>query len=326
LNIVYSCGDTNGIGPELVFKTLRHFKNKQKGCKKYFVIPRNVFLDTANITPLDFQCELIDSFADASADKQIVSIVTLPDVKLKYGSPNAASGKASIKALEIAYAFIKANPDTALVTAPISKEAVKKAGYKYPGHTEMLAGWSGTENFVMMFLSKKMKGALLTIHEPIAEVSSLLTKEFIEAKVRVIIHSLQNDFGKKTPKVALLGLNPHAGENGNIGREEKEIFSVVIKKFKNIVEGPFPADAFFGMQLFKKYDCVISPYHDQLLIPFKLLSFDDGVNFTAGLPFIRTSPDHGTAYNIAGKGVASAKSIIAAADAAYLLLKKRKHG
>ena len=252
--------------------------------------------------------------------------MTLPDVKQKYGNPDAASGKASIKALEKAYTFIKSHPNTALVTAPISKEAVKKAGYKYPGHTEMLAGWSGTENFVMMFLSKKMKGALLTIHEPLAQVSSLLTKEFVDAKVRVIVDTLKKDFGKKTPKVALLGLNPHAGENGTIGREEKEVFSAVINKHKNIIDGPFPADAFFGMQSFKKYDCVIAPYHDQLLIPFKLLSFDDGVNFTAGLPFIRTSPDHGTAFNIAGKGEASPKSIIAAADAAYKLLKKRKHG
>jgi 4-hydroxythreonine-4-phosphate dehydrogenase len=326
MNIIYTCGDTNGIGPEIVFKTLRHFKNKQKDCKKFFIVPRNVFLLTADITPLDFQCELIDDFADASSDKQIISIVTLPDVKQKFGSPDAASGKASIKALEKAYAFIKANPDSALVTAPISKEAVKKAGYTYPGHTEMLAGWSGTENFVMMFLSKKMKGALLTIHEPLASVSSLLTGGFIHDKVRVIVDTLKRDFGKKTPKIALLGLNPHAGENGNIGREEKEVFEPVMKKFKNIIEGPFPADAFFGMQLYKKYDCVIAPYHDQLLIPFKLLSFDDGVNFTAGLPFIRTSPDHGTAYNIAGTGKASPKSTIAASEAAYMLLKKRKHG
>lgn len=326
MNIIYTCGDTNGIGPEIVFKTLRHFKNKQKDSKKFFIVPRNIFLQTANITPLDFQCELIDDFAEASADKQIISIVDLPDVKQKIGHPDAASGKASIRALEKAYAFIKANPNSALVTAPISKEAVKKAGFTYPGHTEMLAGWSGTKNFVMMFLSKKMKGALLTIHEPLAKVPSLLTDEFVSAKVCVIADTLKKDFGKQAPKIALLGLNPHAGENGNIGREEKEIFIPVMKRFKNIIEGPFPADAFFGMQLYKKYDCVISPYHDQLLIPFKLLSFDDGVNFTAGLPFIRTSPDHGTAYNIAGKGTASPKSIIAASEAAYMLLKKRKHG
>ncbi len=325
MNIIYTCGDTNGIGPEIVFKTLRHFKSKQKDCKKFVVIPRNVFLQTANVTQLDFQCELIEDFSEASSDKQIISIVTLPDVKQKYGVSNAASGKASIKALQMAYGFIEANPDTALVTAPISKEAVKKAGYTYPGHTEMLAGWSGSKNFVMVFLSKKMKGALLTIHEPLEQVSSLLSREFVDAKIRVITDSLKNDFGRKIPKIALLGLNPHAGENGNIGREEKEIFAPVIKKYKGIIEGPFPADAFFGMQLFKKYDCIVSPYHDQLLIPFKLLSFDDGVNFTAGLPFIRTSPDHGTAYNIAGSGKASPSSMIAASEAAYKLLKKRKH-
>ncbi len=326
MNIIYTCGDTNGIGPEIIFKTLRHFRNKQKDCKKFVVIPRNVFLQTANVTPLDFQCELIENFAEASSDKQIISVVTLPDVKQKFGSPDAASGRASVKALEIAYAFIKEHADTALVTAPISKEAVKKARYTYPGHTEMLAGWIGIQKFVMMFLSKKMKGALLTIHEPLAEVSSILNKESVDAKIRVIVDSLKNDFGKQTPKIALLGLNPHAGESGNIGREEIEIFAPVIKKYKNIIDGPFPADAFFGMQLYKKYDCVVAPYHDQLLIPFKLLSFDDGVNFTAGLPFIRTSPDHGTAYNIAGSGKASASSMIAASEAAYKLLKKRKHG
>jgi 4-hydroxythreonine-4-phosphate dehydrogenase len=326
MNLIYTCGDINGIGPEIVFKTLRHFKGKHKDCKKFFIIPRNVFLQTAKITPLDFQCELIQDFAEASSDKQIISIITLPDVIQKYGIPIAASGKASIKALEKAYAFIKDNPNTALVTAPISKEAVKKAGYTYPGHTEMLAGWSNTDNFVMMFLSKKMKGALLTIHEPISTISALLTKDLVDAKVKVIVHSLKKDFAIQKPKIALLGLNPHAGENGNIGKEEKTAFAPVVKKYSGIIEGPFPADAFFGMQLYKNYDCIISPYHDQLLIPFKLISFDDGVNFTAGLPFIRTSPDHGTAYNIAGTGKASPASMIAAVEAAYMLLKKRLHG
>ena len=170
-----------------------------------------------------------------------------------------------------------------------------------------------------------MNGGLLTIHEPLKNVSHLLTADFMQKKINVIVKTLQNDFAMKNPKIALLGLNPHAGENGNIGTEEKEIFLKVVRKYKSIVEGPFPADAFFGMKAYEKYDCVVAPYHDQLLIPFKLLSFDDGVNFTAGLPFIRTSPDHGTAYDIAGKRVASPKSMISASMAAYtLLLKKSK--
>jgi len=322
---MYTCGDTNGIGPEIVLKTLSALKHKQAQCKKYFIVPRNVFLATTEIAPLDFPCELIEDFASASADKKIVSVITLPDVKQKYGKPDAHSGKASIRALELAYGFIKNNKNTALVTAPISKEAVKKAGYTYPGHTEMLAQWSGTKHFVMMFLSKKMNGALLTIHEPIKKVPGLLKTGFVQNKIEVIINTLHKDFGIKAPKIALLGLNPHAGENGNIGAEENEVFRPLIKKY-SAIQGPFPADAFFGMNLYKKYDCIIAPYHDQLLIPFKLLSFDDGVNFTAGLPFIRTSPDHGTAYDIAGTSSASPKSMIAASNAAFSLLLKRKNG
>lgn len=199
-----------------------------------------------------------------------------------------------------------------MVTAPISKTAIKMAGINFPGHTEMLAEWCGSKDFVMTFLSKKMNGALVTIHEPLKNVTKLITSENLKSKINIIIKMLINDFKISLPKIAVLGLNPHAGESGIIGNEEEKIIIPLIKKYSNNLFGPFSSDAFFANRLYKKYDLVIGMYHDQLLIPFKMLNFSSGVNYTAGLPIIRTSPDHGTAFDIAYKGIADSSSFIEA--------------
>jgi len=213
-----------------------------------------------------------------------------------------------------------------VITAPISKEAFHKCGIEFPGHTELFASWTNTENVVMFFHSSKLKAALLTIHIPLKTVSYSLEPALIKKKLNIIIETLKNDFQIASPKIALLGVNPHAGENGLLGSEEEEIFFPVVSEYKDIVFGPFPADAFFGMHLYKNYNAVIGCYHDQVLIPFKMLSFADGVNFTAGLPIVRTSPDHGTAYDIAWKGIANPSSMISAAKLAINICENRnKH-
>jgi len=175
----------------------------------------------------------------------------------------------------------------------------------------------------MFFHSAKLKSALLTIHIPLKTVSFSLDKNLIRKKFDIIIQTLQKDFRIEKPTIALLGLNPHAGENGLLGDEEKNIFIPFVDEYREFVKGPFPADAFFGMHLYRQFDVVVGAYHDQALIPFKMLSFSDGVNFTAGLPIVRTSPDHGTAYDIAGKGIADPSSIIHAAKLAIQICKNR---
>ena len=200
------------------------------------------------------------------------------------------------------------------------------AGINFSGQTEMFARWSNTKNYAMTFLSKKMCAALFTIHHPLKDISKLLTFKRLSTLVDVIINTLKFDLEILEPKIAVLGLNPHAGENGIIGREEIDIIRPVIKKYTKSVEiaGPFSSDAFFGSKAYKNYDMIIGMYHDQVLIPFKILNFGGGVNYTAGLPIVRTSPDHGVAYDIAGKFIADESSILQAFKYAKRIVNNRK--
>ena len=205
----------------------------------------------------------------------------------------------------------------------ISKHAWQLNNIKYEGHTDYLGEKYNVKNPLMLFYSKQMIAGLVTIHKPIKDVSKLLTKNIIESIIADLLRSLQTDFQKDNPTLAVLGLNPHAGENGRIGKEEMEKIKPVINKYKN-VDGPFVPDAFYGLKLYKKYDAVIGMYHDQVLIPFKMMNFDRGVNYTANLPIVRTSPDHGTAFDIAYKGLANPKSMIEAIKLAKKVLRNRK--
>jgi 4-hydroxythreonine-4-phosphate dehydrogenase len=204
----------------------------------------------------------------------------------------------------------------AMITAPVSKTAFKMAGVTSPGQTELLAHLSRSKKFMMVFLSGKFICGLVTIHEQIKNVSKLISKSSVRNSIMILHNTLKSDLGIKRPKIAVLGLNPHAGEGGRIGSEEIDHISPAVKSFKEFnVEGPFVPDAFFANQMFNIYDAVIGMYHDQVLIPFKMMNFNSGVNFTAGLPVIRTSPDHGTAFDIAGKGIADPGSML---EAVYL--------
>ncbi|MFZ1292414.1 MAG: 4-hydroxythreonine-4-phosphate dehydrogenase PdxA [Melioribacteraceae bacterium] len=319
-NFAFTCGDVNGIGPEIVIKTLNKLPSK-KHSKIIFICPQNVFYETLKFVPTKFEFIVSKNILDFENTKKIL-IYDLGNVKFNFGKPTISSGKISYNSIITACKFASQNKINVIITAPISKYAFHKAKINFPGHTELLADYFNIKKFAMMFLSNKMKAGLATIHIPIRNISKELTRLKLQDTVSVIINSLHNDFKLKNPKIAMLGLNPHAGENGEIGSEEINLIDPFIKS-KNNLFGPFVPDAFFGNHLYKNYDLTIGLYHDQILIPFKLMNFNKGVNFTAGLPIVRTSPDHGTAFDIAGKGIASTDSMIEAFKFAEQILKNR---
>ncbi|MGE5432591.1 MAG: 4-hydroxythreonine-4-phosphate dehydrogenase PdxA [Syntrophomonadaceae bacterium] len=325
---VFTCGDINGIGPEIVQKTLNSIFNAGNA-KVYYLCPAEVFERISENIPPAFDYEILNNRApDQGRRKPQVEVINIQEGRLNQepGKPSAASGFVSYRAIRESFEIASRGLAEAIITAPISKEALGMAGIGFPGHTEMYAEWSGVKDFVMMFLSPKMKCALVTIHEPLKKVPRLITANRILSTLRVAVASLRNDFNIQYPKVAVLGLNPHAGENGRIGAEETEIITPAIKTsgFSDLLSGPFVPDAFFANKLYTKYDIVIGMYHDQVLIPFKLLNFTSGVNFTAGLQVVRTSPDHGTAFDIAGKYIADESSLMEAFLWARKIVQNRK--
>ncbi len=319
---VFTCGDINGIGPEIVIKSLNKISSLPKQ-KIIFVCPKNVFLKTISSIVPKFQYT-IDKSVPTDWNHNSVLILDIGNFKQSIGKVSSDSGKASYKSIMTACKLAETKIVNSIITAPISKLAFAKAGINFPGHTELLANFFNVKNFAMMFVSKQMKAALITIHIPIKDVPKSLTKKRIIYTIDVIYKSIISDFGIKNPKIALLGLNPHAGEEGKIGSEEIILIKPILSSLKYKIHGPEVPDAYFGNKLYKKYDCTIGLYHDQVLIPFKLLNFNKGVNYTAGLPVVRTSPDHGTAFDIAGKGIANPDSLMEAFRFAKLINKNRR--
>jgi len=309
--IIITCGDINGIGPEISLKSIKHFDKTNKHF--VFIIPKNVFEKAATLVNFTNDFEAVKDFSGLNFGNKNINFLLLPKASLKTGRPTINSGQVSFDALEAARKIIEAKFSDMLVTAPISKESFELAKIDFPGHTELLGSWFKSDKFLMSFISKSFKAALVTIHEPISKVPNLLSKKSMEKKLDVLINSIKYDFGKSNFSLAILGLNPHAGENGRIGNEEIEILLPTIKKYSYYnIQGPFVPDAFFANQLYRKFDFILGMYHDQILIPFKLINFIKGVNFTAGLPIIRTSPDHGTAFDIAWQNRADETSMIEA--------------
>lgn len=320
---VFTSGDINGIGPEIAIKVFNVIFPSQKQ-KIIYVSPSNIFLKSIeNIKP-GFEFEFVKPNLPVDSNPKKISVIDLGEVTADIGKPTKISGEASIAAIKTGFDLVSQNKESALITNPISKHAFQLAGIDFPGHTELLAEWSGVNNFAMMFLSEEMKCALATIHEPLNKVPGLISREALVKKIRLIYDSLRFDFGIGNSKIAVLGLNPHAGEEGMIGSEETEIIKPAMKDLnRNNFEGPFVPDAFFANKKYLDYDVVFGMYHDQVLIPFKMLNFNSGVNFTAGLPIVRTSPDHGTAFDIAGKNKADYGSLLAAFYWAEKILNKR---
>ncbi|MDR9414842.1 MAG: 4-hydroxythreonine-4-phosphate dehydrogenase PdxA [Gracilimonas sp.] len=327
--ISISIGDYKGIGPEVILKTLAD-KVLISHSTPIILAPKSILEQYT----LDLFTTLSCHFPNNSSDIKdgIVNVLdletTLKDSDFEEKEKEHHSGKFAMKSIEAGIRLCMNNNAHALVTAPISKEAVNIAGYKIPGHTEFLASKTNTNEVLMMLVSGDLRVSLVTTHIPIRKVAQTISPELIEKKFQILAQSLKSDFGIERPKVAIFGLNPHAGDGGVIGLEEKNMITPLIQSLKKRypeveVNGPFPADGFFGQQLHKQYDAILAMYHDQGLAPFKLLSFGKGVNFTAGLPIIRTSPDHGTAFDIAGKGIANPSSFKEAYSLAVKLAKQR---
>ena len=243
------------------------------------------------------------------------------------GKSTPGAGESSFMALDRATSDLKQGLIDVLVTAPINKDNIQSENFNFPGHTEFLAQIFNAEDYIMLMVSETMKIGLVTTHLPISKVAESLTKEKILSKIRLISKSLQQDFSINRPRIAVFGLNPHAGDNGLLGSEEKEIIIPAIEEAKNegiIALGPYPADGFFGSEDYRKFDAILAMYHDQGLVPFKLASFERGVNYTAGLSIVRTSPAHGTAYALAGEDKALPDSFRHALYLAIDIFKNRK--
>lgn len=307
---LFTCGDISGIGPEISIKLFSYLLNKKSKTHLIYLCPVNVFEYYYQLLNCKFSFNIIDDIVKSK--ENLLNIIPLQNAKLKIGIPNKESGKIAYQSLELAIKILIQNSAVAVVTAPVSKHAFELAGINFPGQTEIIASHFNTKNFLMLFLSSKMNAALATIHIPIKNISKSLSIRLLRNKIQILLDSLKKDLLITKPKIAVLGLNPHSGEKGKMGREEIETIIPSIKYFDKNVAGPFVPDAFFANHLYKNYDAVLGMYHDQVLIPFKMLNFNDGVNFTAGLPIVRTSPDHGTAFDIAGKGIADFKSLLSA--------------
>ena len=326
LRLGVTIGDPNGISPEIILKSFKDVRMLEL-CTPVIYASKNIlsfYKKELDISEFNFS-------SIPSADKLIPGKVNLiniiDDFSIQMGVPTKESGGLSIKSLEMVAQDLADGKLDVMVTAPFSKEAVQKSGFDFPGHTEFLAKMAGLDEALMVLVSPTLRVALVTSHIPIKNVPETLSKELIYDKIVTFNKSLIQDFGVVKPKVAVLGLNPHAGENGKIGEEELEIIIPAIEKAKSdgiLAFGPYPSDGFFGSSAVSKFDGVLAMFHDQGLGPFKALAFDDGVNYTAGLPIARTSPDHGTAFDISGKNIASAQSMRSAIYSAIDIYKKRK--
>ncbi len=305
--IAITMGDPAGVGPEIILKAL--CDKRLASCFNPVVIgDKGVLERVAGRLKLKALPRGFD----------LISASELNSKTLRPGMPTIESGRAMIRYVEVAVEMAASGAADAIVTCPISKQAAHIAGFSFPGHTEFIAHLTRTKGFRMMLGGQTLKVILCTIHEPMKEVPRLLTQKNIFDTVKITHASFKRYFGfsKKNPRIAVAGLNPHAGEGGVFGREEKSTIIPAIKKARRLginATGPYPPDTLFYRAVRKKeFDCVVCMYHDQGLIPLKLLHFDDGVNVTLGLPIIRTSVDHGTAYDIAWKGVASPESLVSA--------------
>jgi len=304
-----SIGDLNGIGSEVVLKTFEDARMLEF-CTP--VIFANVKILSAIKKTFESAAPIhgIDTLEQIVIGKINVLNVWKEHLELNYGTNDDALGKYAIKSFVAATKALKEGKVDVLVTAPINKYNIQSDEFKFPGHTDYL-NQELAGNALMFMVQDNLRVGLLTDHIPVNDVASHLTEQLITQKIQTINQSLTQDFSINKPKIAVLGLNPHAGDGGVIGKEDDTLLKPVIKKLfekGTLVFGPYPADGFFGNSQYEKFDAVIAAYHDQGLIPFKTLSFGNGVNYTAGLDKIRTSPDHGTAYDIAGKGIANHNS------------------
>ena len=304
-------GDVNGIGPEVTIKALadsrllNQFTPVIFGSTKVLSYYKKAF----DIKDFDYT-----QYRGDKLQHNKINVVNCWEemIEINAGQETREAGNAALLALTTSVDYLKKDLIDAVVTAPISKNNIQSETFKFPGHTEFYTQNFEAKDSLMFLTSDGLRVGVVTGHIPLKDVSKKITKELIQQKLKIMEESLVKDFGIKKPRIAVMGLNPHAGENGLLGEEDEKIIRPAITELKNkgkLIFGPFPADGFFGKGDYKKFDGILAMYHDQGLVPFKTLAFNSGVNFTAGLPIIRTSPDHGTAFDIAGKGEADERSM-----------------
>ena len=328
LVIGISLGDYNGIGPEVILKALQ-YNQLQKICTP--VIYGSMRVLNRYRTLLDFKdWNLNGAPTIGQISPRLTNVITCwPDQHqdIQPGQVTPEAGQAALACLQRAVDDLKAGQLDALVTAPINKYNIQSEAFQFPGHTEYLAQQFGVTDNLMFMVSDLLRVGVVTGHVPLGSVSQNVTRERIAQKLTLMMQSLRQDFGIEKPKIAVLGLNPHAGEEGLLGSEEQEIIKPLLAEWRSkghLVFGPYPADGFFGTRNYRNFDAVLAMYHDQGLVPFKTIAFEEGVNFTAGMPVVRTSPDHGTAYDIAGKNRADETSMLQAIYTAIDVARQRK--
>lgn len=324
IRIGISVGDLNGIGCEVALKTFEDARMLDF-CTPVIFASNKTISHQMKALEINIVFHGVPDASKAIDGKLNIVNVWKEIPNVQFGEGTKESGSYAIKSLKAATEALKNGDIDVLVTAPINKNNIQSEEFNFPGHTDFLA--QELEGDSLMFMvTDTLKVGLLTDHVAVKDVSSAIIPRLIRDKINTIEKSLMMDFGIRKPKIALLGINPHSGDNGVIGKEDDEVLKPVIQEMTNLghlVYGPYPADSFFGSDGYKKFDAILAAYHDQGLIPFKTLSFGQGVNFTAGLNKVRTSPDHGTAYEIAGKGVADHGSFKEAVFTALSIFKNR---
>jgi 4-phospho-D-threonate 3-dehydrogenase / 4-phospho-D-erythronate 3-dehydrogenase len=322
-------GDGAGIGPEVVLKAIVSPRLTDR-CLPLIIGDPRIILSLLSSLRIDIPLKVYRDINHINWSKKEIRLLEVEGAPEKLPIPgkiDAGWARTAMNSVALGVELSGKGEVSALVTGPINKEGIHRAGYKFQGHTDYLAYLTGTENYAMMLIGGDIRVVLATVHIPLNEVSSSLNKEEIVKKIYLARDAMLR-FGIRTPRIAVAGLNPHAGEGGAFGREDLDIISPAVEECRGeglLVQGPLPPDTLFYKVLHSEYDVAVVMYHDQGLIPLKMLAFDRGVNITLGLPFVRTSPDHGTAYDIAGQGTANPDSMIEAINTACLLTSMRSN-
>lgn len=325
--IGFSIGDLNGIGAEVIIKTLGDHRLLDMFTPVIFASNKVINFYRKSVPDINFNYQSIKELNKVTHKQVNIFNCWEEEIAITPGQLNETGGKYAIRSLQAATAALKERKIDALVTAPIHKKNIQSAEFNHTGHTPYLKSYFGTKDVVMLMVCGDFRVGLVTEHIPIKEVAQHISREKIVSKLQIIHDSLVRDFGIDKPKIAVLGLNPHAGDEGLVGNEEDTIIKPAIKDARNnnmLVMGPYSSDAFFARGLQSRFDAVLAMYHDQGLIPFKALASSEGVNYTAGLGGIRTSPDHGTAFDIAGKNKADNTSLLKAIYTCLDIIQQRQ--